>query len=217
MDPVSELVDQLEENPNRFRETDGYGRLVSLLERGYPGDAVRRVLQKKDPGFAGDLLWVVAELEDVTPFVSEAVRHLASPDKGTAAYAMEVVLRGARDGSECREALQRLCCCDVVVCKAAVQTLAVEGLARLQEILEKAGWTWSTALAKVLSSQPVPRELFESLVADPSCDRQVVGAALCTLAYEQDAAYVKFLTRSEHAWIREYGNRLAARAGRDPR
>jgi hypothetical protein len=48
----------------------------------------------------GDLLWTVTELEDVAPFVSEAAKHLSSDDKGAAAYAMEVVLRGSHDPAQ---------------------------------------------------------------------------------------------------------------------
>ncbi len=207
LDPVGELLKQLEKNPSRFRATGGYERLLDLLREGHAPDALKIVLQG-DTEVAGDLLWTIAELEIVSPFVFESMRHLSNPDIGTAAYAMEIVLRGSQDQSQLRTTLQQLNVCDVAVCEHAVRTLAGEGLARLIEILDTVGWTWTTVLGKELSSQALRRQVVEGLVSETSRDRQVLGLVLATLAFEQDPGFAKYLTSSKQAWIREYGEWL---------
>ena len=82
MDPVSEIVAELEQNPSRFRATDGYERLLNRLRDGYAPDAVKQVL-RGEAAFVGDLLWTVVQLDSVEPYVSEAVRHISSPDNAT--------------------------------------------------------------------------------------------------------------------------------------
>lgn len=204
MDPVRELVDQLERNPRRFQSTRGYDRLLDALRKGNAPDAVKQALQR-NPDFSGDLLWTIAELDDVSAFASDAVHHIKSPDKGTAAYALEIVLRGSMDRGELREAVQVLNSCELVVCEHAVRILAGQGLTRLVEILKLAALDWTLPLAKELSVPPVRRELIEGLVSDPSHDRQTVGAALATLAFELDPSFSDLLKLSEEPWIREYG------------
>lgn len=207
MDPVHELVDELERNPSRFRATGGYERLLKLLRDGHAPDALKKVL-RTDAEFVGDLLWTVTELESVAPFASEAVEHISSPDRGTAAYAIEVVIRGWCDRNQLRAVFQQLSSCDVAICEHAVRTLAEEGLARLEEIFEAAGWMWAAALAKQLKSTSLEHEVVESLVSDAARNRQIVGLVLATLAAEQDTSFVDCLVRSEEAWIREYGEWL---------
>jgi hypothetical protein len=206
MDPVGKLVDELRRSPSRFRATGGYERLLEVLRQGHAPDALKQVLSEGSD-VAGDVLWTIAELENVAPFVSEARRYLASPDKGTAAYAMEIVLRGSQESADLREALDQLRVCDVAVCEHAVRTLAGEGLTRLRAILQAAGYGWSRALADKRSGSASRRDI-EGLILDTSRDRQVVGVVLATLAWEQDATFADSLTRSDEAWIRDYGEWL---------
>src|SRR5262249_24475584 len=134
MDPVGKLVDELRKNPRRFRSTGGYERLLDVLREGHPTDALTQALVEGSD-VAGDLLWTIAELENVEPFAPQARQYILSPDTGTAAYAMEIVLRGGHERGDLRAALDQLRDCDVAVCEHAVRTLAGEGLSRLREIL----------------------------------------------------------------------------------
>lgn len=131
MDPVAELVGQLRENPSRFRDTGGYERLLRALRQGAAPDALQQAL-RDGTDLAGDLLWTIAELERVEPFVVQALQYLSSRDKGTAAYAMEIVLRGGREPDDLRAAFDQLHSCDDAVCQHAVRALAGAGLARLK-------------------------------------------------------------------------------------
>lgn len=208
MESVSKTIEGLIANPHRFRATGGYERLLSFLRKGRGSDAVRRVL-KGHSEIAGDVLWTVAQLENVAPFVAEAETYLSSDDKATAAYAMEVVLRGAQDAGPLLAALERLRSCDVAVCEHAVRTLAGEGLDRLVEVLRTAGGAWCV-LAKVLESGPVRREMIESLVLHDSRDHQVLGLAMVTLACEQDKTLANVLKRSTENWVQGYGEWLVS-------
>lgn len=206
MDPIDELVRELEGNPRRFRATGGYERLLGMLRKGYSGDAVKRALGE-DRDLAADLLWTVAELESVTPYTAEAAHHISSDDKARAAYAMEIVLRGARDPAQLRAALAQLRSSEDAVCEHAVRVLAGQGLTRVVEILTTGGGAWRTVAAD-LSRVPLPPEVIEGLVRDPSRDRRVVGVALATLACEQDARWADWLSRINEDWIRDYGEWL---------
>lgn len=206
MDPVGELVNELRANPKRFRSTGGYERLLEVLREGRAPDALKEVLEE-DSDVAGDLLWTIAELDVVDPFVAQARRHLSSSDKGTAAYAMEILLRGARRGSDLRAALDELRACDVAVCEHAVRTLSAEGLERLRAVLEGAGYAWTRALAARLQNH-VPSEEIEGLVSAVSRDRQVVGLVLATLAWQSDAKMAPLLSISGEPWMRNYGEWL---------
>lgn len=206
MNVVGKLLDELQMKPRRFRDTGGYERLLDALREGQSPDALKQALSAPSD-VAGDLLWTVAELETVEPFVSEALQYLSSSDKGTAAYAMEIVLRGGQHSADLRAAFDQLRVCDVVVCRGAVQSLAGAGLTRLMEILEATGREWCCALAETLSDQ-IYREEIERLILDTSRDRQVVGLALATLAWEQDPTYASSFACSDEAWIRDYGEWL---------
>jgi hypothetical protein len=206
MNAVDKLVDELRANPKRFRATGGYERLIEALREGHAPDALKKILSESSD-VAGDLLWTIAELETVEPFVSEAIQYLSSSDKGTAAYAIEIVLRGGKYSADLRAVLDQLRDCDVAVCEHAVRTLAGLGLTRLIEILEATGSEWCGALAKTLSDQ-IYREEIERLVLHTYRDRQVVGLALATLAWEQDPTYTNSIMRSGEAWIRAYGEWL---------
>jgi hypothetical protein len=208
MESVSKVIEELEANPVRFRARGGYERLLDLLREGHAADAVRGVL-KGHSEIAGDVLWTVAQLENVAPFVSEAEMYLSSDDKATAAYAMEVVLRGAQDPGPLLAALDRLRSCDVAVCEHAVRTLAGEGLDRLVEMLRIAGGAWLT-LAGELTPDPIRKETVEKLTEHDCRDHQVVGLVLATLACEQDESFANILRRSNETWIRGYGEWLVS-------
>lgn len=206
MNPIGKLVEELRRNPSRFRATGGYDRLLEALRQGHAPDDLKQLL-RQGSDVAGDLLWTVAELETVQPFVSEACQHLSSPDKGTAAYAMEVVLRGSQHSDDLRAVLDRLRVCHVAVCEHAVRTLAGQGVGRLREVLDAAGYTWSRALADRLS-RSLSRGEIEGLIFDTSRDRQVVGVVLATLAWEQDATFAGAMADADEAWVRDYGEWL---------
>jgi hypothetical protein len=205
-DPIGKLMDELREKPKRFRATGGYERLLDVLRDGHAPDAVKQFLSE-GTDVAGDLLWTIAELETVEPFVPEARQYLSSPDKGTAAYAMEIVLRAGHEADDLRAALDQLRACDVAVCEHAVRTLAGEGLGRLIEVLDGAGCTWSGQLTDKFSGAASRQEI-ERLIFDASRDRQVVGLVLATLAWEQDRTFADALARSDEPWIRDYGEWL---------
>src|SRR5512147_970307 len=136
MDLVGKLAQQLRESPSRFRARDGYDQLLVALREGHPPSALKQLLNEGPEEVAGDLLWVVAELEDVETFVPEACRHLSSSDTGTVAYAMEILLRGAQESAYLRAAFEKLRACHDAVCEHAVRTLVGEGLNRVKGILE---------------------------------------------------------------------------------
>lgn len=202
MDPVDKAIEDLKRNPRRFRSARGYERLLNLLRDGHAPDAVKGFL-RGDSEFVGDVLWVVCELEHVEPYVSEAVLHISDSDKGTAAYALEVVFRGSHDGAELRTALECLNSSHVAVCEHVVRVLSGQGLARLRRILQATGWSWAIELADASSGGWLPREMVEELLSDKQA-RQVLGAVLATLAIEKSASAMKVLQNSEQAWIREY-------------
>lgn len=207
MDPIRGLLHELERDPSRFRATDGYDRLLRRLWEGDSPAAIKEALCG-DAEFVGDLLATVADLESVDSFVFEAARHLASEDKGTAAYAMEIVLRGTLDPKLLGTVFERLSTCDVAVCEHAVRILAAQGLSRVGKVLEAAGLTWSAAYAETFLHNLPQRELIEELASHTARDRQIVGAVLATLASERDPKFAEYLERSDHAWVRDYGQWL---------
>lgn len=209
VESVGSLMKELVSNPRRFRSTDGYERLVELLRQGDEPSELKRLLSEGSP-LAGDLLWSAAELDSVEAFVEEASAYLSDADKGTAAYAVEIVLRGARAGHELRAALDQLRICDSAVCEHAVRTLVGQGSQRLIEILEAVGYTWCSDLARKISNG-LSREDVERLILDASRDRQVVGVVLATLAWERDSAYASTFAGAKEAWIRDYGEWMANR------
>lgn len=203
MESSSKIAQELLTNPRRFRATGGYERMLNLLRHGCASEEVRMVLRHHSD-VAGDVLWTVAQLEDVAAFASDAGKYLSSPDKATAAYATEIVLRGSADSAQLREVLDRLSEADVAVCEHAVRTLAGEGMLRLVEILRLAGGAWR-ALSEELALGPLQRETVEALLTHRSRGFQAIGVILATLAYEKDKTARTALERSTEAWIRGYG------------
>jgi hypothetical protein len=204
---VSLLVSELRANPVRFRATDGYDRLTRALEAGNNPQALKEYLGEATE-FAGDVLWSIAEMEDVTDYVGEALQHLASADKGTAAYAMEIVLR-AGHAPELRAVFEQWRVCDEAVCAKAACDLSWQGADRLGELLAAAGEEWCSALALKLSSSSLTRSEIEGLILQPARERQVVGVVLASIARERDASYLELMALSPEAWIREYGDWLS--------
>lgn len=203
MDPVSKAIEDLERNPKRFLATEGYERLVNLLRDGHAPDAVKRFLRGNSE-LVGDILWVVCELESVEPYVSEALLHISDSDKGTAAYAIEVVLRGSRSAAELRTLFERLRSSHAAVCAHAARVLAEQGVLRVIEVLRATGLAWAATMADNLSRGSLPDETVKDLLTDGGQERQVLGVALATLAIEKSASAMKVLQNSEQAWIREY-------------
>lgn len=206
MKPASKIVEEIATNPHRFRATGGYERMLDFLRKGLAFADVKALLRDHSD-VAGDVLWTVAQLDNVEPFVHDAETYLSSQDKAAAAYAMEIVLRGARDAGPLRAALEHLPTCDVAVCEHAVRTLAGEGLVRVIEILRTAGGVWR-AFAGELAHGPIRRETIERLASHRSRALQVLGLALLTLACEQDRDLLNLLKVSTEGWIREYGKWL---------
>ena len=167
---VSLLVSELRADPVRFRATDGYIRLTKALEAGNNPKAVKEYLGEATE-FAGDVLWSIAELEDVTDYVGEALHHLASADKGTAGYAMEIVLR-AGHAPELRAVFEQWRVCDEALCEKAACDLSWQGTDRLGEVLAAAGEGWCSALALKLSSTLLTRsEIAGALCSQASLER----------------------------------------------
>lgn len=208
MDAVGALLEELQRDPSRFRATGGYERLLDRLERGDAPDALKRSLAGSSP-LAGDLSWTIAELDAVDVFVDEALPYLSSSDRGTAAYAMEIVLRGASAGNDLRAAFDQLRRCDAAVCEHAVRTLVGLGLSRTKEILATVGYTWCSDLASKLSPEASPEDI-QRLILHSSRDRQVVGAVLASRALEKHPTFAAVFALAHEPWIREYGQWLGA-------
>jgi hypothetical protein len=209
MQSGSKLIEELVTNPQRFRAKGGYERMLVLLRSGRASSAVKLVLRDHSE-IAGDVLWTVAQLDNVGAFVPDAVKHISSTDNGTAAYAMEIVLRGAQDPATLVTAMEQLDACSVVVCEHAVRTLAGEDLVRLTEIAKTLDGTWR-ALAENLTRNHIQRTMLEDLVSHTSRAHQVVGVALATLAYEQDESFAKILEFSTEGWVRQCGEWLVGK------
>lgn len=209
MNPVAALIDELQEDPRRFRSRGGYERLLEVLREGHPPDAVKAAVSQRAE-LAADLLWTIAELENVAEFVTVARPCLRSTDKATAAYAMEIVLRGASDGQDVRAALDALDASDEAVCEHAVRTLAGEGTGRIRAILQMAAYPWARVLGSGLT-EPVPRTTIEEFIAHDSRTRQVVGLALATLAWEREPTFAEVAAQAAEDWIRDYAAWLANR------
>ena len=203
---VSLLVSELRADPVRFRATDGYIRLTKALEAGNNPTALKEYLGEATE-FAGDVLWSIAELEDVTDYVGEALQHLASADKGTAGYAMEIVLR-AGHAPELRAVFEQWRVCDEALCEKVACDLSWQGTDRLGEVLAAAGEGWCSALALKLSSTLLTRSEIAGLILHPARERQVVGVVLASIARESDASYLELMALSTEAWIREHGDWL---------
>jgi len=208
MDPVRKILEELKANPHRFQRTDGYRRLLELLRDGNSPLAVKELL-RGDASFIGDILWTVCELDDLEPYVEEAALHVDAPDRGTAAYAIEVLLRAA-DGSALLDvALARLESAPLPVREHAILVLAAQGIARARDVFRLGNWAWAAAVMDELLDQSRDPEIrVKTLVADSRQDHLLVGLVIATLVSEKDGRAVRVLEDSELEWVRDFGAEL---------
>jgi hypothetical protein len=208
LDPVRSTLEELKANPQRFQRRGGYERLLALIEEGHPPDALEDLLGEES-SFAGDLLWTVCELEDVERYVAKAAIHLSASDPGTAAYAFEVLLRGARDGACLEMGLNLLRSVPVPVREHAALVLASQGLVRAKEVFRLADWNWAADLVdEFADGSRTVEATVDALVNDPRGDRQLVGLVLATVSSEQNEGALRVLEQSEAEWLRNFAERL---------
>ncbi|MEO0460608.1 MAG: hypothetical protein AAF219_07180 [Myxococcota bacterium] len=204
------VFDELSNRPERFKATGGYDRLIGLLTQGSRSDihTAKQLLQKRTE-YTGDLLWALCELDDLEPYVSEALLHTDDSDPGTAAYAVEVVLRGAVDPDQFRLALDHsVSSDDDAVVEHAARVLA--GF-RFHEIIEQftaIGWSWAARAAEELNREPSRLEPVRDLVTNSEPDRHFFGVVLATLASRSNARAALLLRESSRAWARDHGQWL---------
>jgi len=207
-DQVRETLEELTANPRRFQRTGGYERLLQLLQDGHSPDAVKNLLNGDVP-FVGDLLWTICELDDVSPYVAEATRHIAAHDHGTAAYAVEVVLRGGDNMPELQAVFRSLELAPLAVCEHAVRVLAGQGTLRVRDIFRLISWDWAASLFDDLAdSSHSAQRILQSLIGDARRDRQIVGLVIATIASEHDDRAVRILEQSSSDWAHEFAVEL---------
>jgi hypothetical protein len=208
IDMIRTIVKELRSNPRRFQRAGGYQRLLSLLEEGYSPEPVKELL-REDSSFVGDVLWTVCELDNVAPYVEDAALHMGAADRGTAGYAVEVVLRGAQDSAHLRAALSLLESAPAPVREHAVFVLASQGLARVREIFLLGNWEWAARIADDALSGPLDLEgTLKPLVDDSRAAHQLVGLTLATLAAERDERAVQIVEESRSEWARDLSVQL---------
>jgi hypothetical protein len=208
MDSVRTLMEELKSNPHRFQKCDGYGRLLKLLRDGHSPLAVKELLQG-NAEFVGDLLWTVCELDDLAPYAEEAVGHIDDPDRGTAAYAIEVVLRAAHDGDSLGAVLRRLEAAPIPVREHAVLVLASEGLVRARDVFRLGNWAWADVLLDgLLDGSRDAEATLRALLGDSREDRLLVGLMVAALASEHDDRAVRILEQSEREWVPDFAMQL---------
>lgn len=165
-----------------------------------------------DAGFIGDVLWTVCELDDPSPYAEEAARHIDDPDPGTAAYAIEVVLRASHDSNRLGAVLRRLEVAPIPVREHTVRVLAGEGLLRARDVFRLGNWTWAAVLLDELQDKSGNAEAglatLRALVGDSREDRLLVGLMVAALASERDDRAIRILEQSERQWVRDFGTQL---------
>ncbi len=207
-DPVRNLLEELKSDSRRFQRTGGYERLLRLLDGGCSPVAVKELLAEGGT-YTGDILWTVCELDDLHPYVGEAVRHIADPDRGTSAYAIEVLLRAANDDAHLKAALHSLQAAPIPVAEHAAVVLASQGLLRAREVFQSGDWQWAALLMdELLSGSRDAETTIKALVAEPDQSRVFVGLVVATIASEQNERAVAALEESEVAWIRDFAGQL---------
>ncbi|MEM6791926.1 MAG: hypothetical protein AAF715_30685 [Myxococcota bacterium] len=200
------LVSELETNPARFKVRGGYERLLKALrDPTNSAESVCRAL-RVHTDYTGDILWTICELEHVEAFVRDASEHISDADPGTAAYAVEIVLRGAHDDNT----LQKIVDClisreDYAVVEHAVRTLSGEGLARIEQVFLATGWPWVSQTLEEIHHHPFELETIQALIEEDRADRRFLGVVLATLASEEDERGIELLENSTQQWIREHG------------
>lgn len=208
LDPVHATLEELKSSPDRFQSTGGYDRLRALLAEGYPSRALEELLAQES-SFVGDLLWTVCELEDVARYVEKAVLHLSAADPGTAGYAFEVLLRGARDSEYLQVGLNSLRSAPTSVREHAILVLASLGFGRAREVFELGSWSWAAELIdEIADGSRSAGATADTLVTDPRAERQFVGLLLAVVGSEQEECALRALEQSEAEWIRSFAGRL---------
>jgi hypothetical protein len=208
MDPVRNILEELKADPHRFQRTDGYRRLLELLQARHSPLAIKELLRGDDT-FVGDILWTVCELDDLEPYVEEASHHIDAQDPGTAAYAIEVLLRAAHKSDLLKVALGRLESAPLPVREHAILVLAAQGMTRAGDVFRLGNWTWAAALMDgLLDRSHDPETTLKSLVDDSRQDRVLVGLVVATIASETDERAVRILDQSEQEWVRDFAVQL---------
>ena len=208
MDPVRNILEELKADPERFQKTAGYQRLLALLQSGHSPIAVKELLSGDAP-FVGDILWTVCELDNPQPYVEEAARHVAASDRGTAAYAIEVLLRGAQESDILEVALGCLETAPLPVLEHAILVLAAQGISRARDVFRLGNWPWAAILMdKLLDGSRVQESAVRALITDPRQDHLMVGLVLATIASEKDRRASLILQRSELEWVRDFAGQL---------
>lgn len=207
-DPVRTTLEELRSDPSKFQKRGGYERLVGLLESGNSPLAVDEFL-RDDSDLAGDVLWAVCELDDLGPYVQAAARHLNARDPGTAAYAIEILLRAAEDKGYLQAALRQLQSAPAPVRDHAALVLAGQGLNRARDVFRLGAWAWAAELTDgLLDGSRSPEAAVEALAADLRQDRLLVGLTLATIASEQGEWATRILDRSELESVRKFAEQL---------
>ena len=198
-DPVRSILNELRSDQRRFQRTEGYTRLLAVLEQGCSPRALIELLREHN-SFAGDLLWTVCELENVEPYADEAALHLHSPDPGTAGYALEVLLRGARDSRQLDVALRFLESAPLPVVEHGTIVLASQGLERARDVFRLGHWSWAADQVEELlrGSLDIGKlvETTAALVGDSRPDRLFLGLVLAVICSEHDERAVLVLEQS---------------------
>jgi len=208
MDPVRKILQELEADPDRFQRTEGYRRLCELLQDRNSPLAVKELL-RGHASFIGDILWTVCELDDLEPYVEEAALHIDDPDRGTAAYAIEVLLRAADENDVLEAALARLESAPLPVREHAILVLAAQGIARARDVFSLGNWPWAAAVMDdLLDESHDPETMVKTFIADCRPDHLLVGLVIATLVSEKDGRAVRVLEHSELDWVRDFGGQL---------
>jgi hypothetical protein len=156
-------------------------------------------LLREQVSFAGDLLWTVCELEFVDTYCAEAALQVRSSDAGTSGYALEILLRGARDDQYLGLALEVLEAAPMRVFEHAVFVLASQGVERAREVFRVGGWRWAADRVEDLHRElPDIEKLVETiaeLVDDAGPERLFLGLMLAVLGSERDERAVQVLER----------------------
>jgi hypothetical protein len=203
-------LQELKSDPRRFQKTGGYERLLKLLETGGSPAAVKDLLREGGE-FVGDILWTVCELDDLGPYVEDAAPHVRDPDRGTAAYAIEILLRAAEQRDHLMFALQALESAPIPVAEHAALVLAGQGPVRAREVFQRGDWPWAAELVGELLQGSASSDVIatiKTLIADSRPARVLVGLLLATLASEQDDRAIRLLEASHGESMREFAGQL---------
>ena len=200
---VGALVESLLRDPIAFRKNGGYDRLIRALRRGESPEPVKAAILASS-NRAGDLRWVVAELEEVEPYAQAAASQLRHPDVGTSAYALEIVLRGATEPDLIRRAFRRLDRGPAEMGQHAAQTLGWVELRRLKTLVSWVGDSWSRATAAALIDEPTKSQI-EALLTLGDRRSKVVGLSLLVRWWDGSSETMALLDADSETWVHRFG------------